>query len=120
MAIKLQLSSSEILNKQFNIENFGYEAIEVDKFLDSVIRDYLLIETNYLIEKKMLDKIQEENAELKKRVSSLEIENASLKKKLKFYEENPNASVENIDLIKRISTLEKYLFKHGVNPNTIK
>lgn len=120
MPIKLQYTSSEILNKEFKIENLGYESIEVDKFLDSIIRDYLLVENNYLVEKNLLDKIKEENTQLKSKLKTLEIENASLRNKLKLYEENPNASKDNLDLIKRISTLEKYLYNHGVRPDTIK
>ncbi len=47
MAIKLVLSSKEILNKTFKVAPKGYNAFEVDEFLDKILRDYKTIESNY-------------------------------------------------------------------------
>ena len=37
---KLQLSPTKILNKEFKVDFKGYNATEVDYFLDTVVEDY--------------------------------------------------------------------------------
>lgn len=37
---KLNLNSSSVLNKEFGIELSGYNATEVDEFLDKILEDY--------------------------------------------------------------------------------
>ena len=96
---RITLSSSEIFEKEFKIDARGYRLQEVDKFLDIVIHDYneynsiikeLVIKTNELIE---------ENEELKNEVRMLK----SNLEALKYTEKE----VTNVDLIRRISRLEK-------------
>ena len=40
---KLFLTPQEILEKEFKIDAKGYRPQEVDKYLDMVIRDYMLV-----------------------------------------------------------------------------
>ena len=99
---RITLSSKEILEKEFKIDARGYRLQEVDKFLDIVIHDYneyngiikeLAIKNNYL---------KEENEELKNEIRSLK----SSLEALKYTEEK---SVSNMDLIRRVSQLEKII-----------
>ena len=45
MALKLKLDSNKILHKQFEGSKPGYNALQVDTFLDTVIQDYESIES---------------------------------------------------------------------------
>lgn len=42
--MKLKLTSNDILNKEFDKNVKGYDALEVDKFLDQVLEDYRVID----------------------------------------------------------------------------
>lgn len=96
---KITLTIRDILDKEFKIDARGYRLQEVDKFLDIIIKDYN--EYNNII--KSLDKerklLQQENQELKQEVRNLKssIEAVKLDEK----------EITNVDLIRRISQLEK-------------
>lgn len=98
---KITLTMQEILEKEFKIDARGYRLQEVDKFLDIIIKDYN--EYNNIIrtlekEKKAL---LEENQVLKNTVRNLKssIEAAKIGEK----------EITNVDLIRRISQLEKII-----------
>ncbi len=101
---KIYLTPQEILDKQFKIDARGYRPQEVDKYLDMIIRDYT--EYNNIIKKYEHDihDLQEDNQKLKAEIRKLREQlvtssgNAS------------NASVSNVDLLKRISKLENAVF----------
>ena len=96
---KITLTIKDILEKEFKIDARGYRLQEVDKFLDIIIKDYN--EYNNII--KELDKerkiLLQENQELKQEVRNLKssIEAVKLDEK----------EITNVDLIRRISQLEK-------------
>ena len=99
---RITLSSSEIFEKEFKIDARGYRLQEVDKFLDIVIHDYneynsiikvLAIKNNVLLE---------ENDNLKNEIRILKSNLEALK-----YNEK---EVTNVDLIRRVSQLEKIIF----------
>lgn len=96
---RITLSGSEILEKEFKIDARGYRLQEVDKFLDIIIRDYN--EYNSIIKELLIEnnKLEEENKNLKIEIRNL---NSNLEA-LKHVEKE----VTNIDLIRRISQLEK-------------
>lgn len=100
---KIYLTPQEILDKEFKIDARGYRPQEVDKYLDMVIRDYTefinIIKRN---EKEMKD-LREDNAKLKAEIRSLREELATASS-------NEGSSVNNVDLLKRISQLEKVVF----------
>ncbi|OIJ20074.1 cell division protein DivIVA [Anaerobacillus alkalidiazotrophicus] len=89
-----QLSPKEILEKEFKTSIKGYNQDEVDKFLDTVIKDY---------------------EQFQKRIELLENENAKFKKEA---EKNPEQQTRqgvtqgntNYDILKRLSNLEKHVF----------
>lgn len=119
MPIKLMLDSNKIYHKIFEGTKPGYDALQVDSFLDIVIKDYESMEA-YVTEMdsrmaELNNKVKMLNSEL----SDAEAENVTLKAKLGNIEENQDASLSNLELLKRISKLEKALAKAGINPNTI-
>lgn len=120
MAIKLTLSAEEILRKVFKISPKGYDAFEVDEYLDRVLRDYRVVEANYLMEAREIDSLKSRIAKLENEKSLLEIELGKYKNRLNNIKDNDNVTEENIDLVKKINAYEKFLWNHGYNPNTIK
>ena len=120
MAIKLTLNSQQVLNKTFEAVPRGYNPLEVDQYLDRVIRDYRIIEENCLVEKKEIDKLTEQIKKLESEKKVFEIENAKYEKRFEDIQNNKNVTVDNIDLMKRIAALEKFIYKLGYNPKTIK
>lgn len=98
---RIALSSSEILEKEFKIDARGYRLQEVDKFLDVVIHDYN--EYNNIIKELAIqnNKLAEENDKLKTEIRNLRSNLDALK-----YAEK---EVTNVDLIRRVSQLEKII-----------
>ncbi len=102
---RIYLTPQEILEKEFKIDARGYRPQEVDKFLDMIIRDYT--EFNSIIKKyeKEIKDLTDDNNKLKHEIlilkEQLEISKSS---------ENKNVNPTNIDLLKRISQLEKVVF----------
>ncbi len=95
------LTAREILEKDFKIDARGYRPQEVDQFLDLVIKDYVEFENTtkkLLTEIKMLES---DNSKLKSEIRNLR---ASLEIA------NSNKGVTNVDLLKRISDLEKVVY----------
>lgn len=98
---RIALSSKEILEKEFKIDARGYRLQEVDKFLDLVIHDYN--EYNNIIKELAIknNTLSEENESLKNEVRNLKSNLEALK-----YSEK---EVTNVDLIRRVSQLEKII-----------
>ena len=42
--LKLKLSASEINSKEFQAKNGGYDALQVDRYLDLIVNDYIAFE----------------------------------------------------------------------------
>ena len=106
---KISLTIEDILNKDFKIDARGFRPQEVDKFLDTIIADYN--EYNNIIK------------ELRREISLLRDENTRLKNELRRLKDNISAAegsgggnVSNLDLLRRLSQLEKVVF--GDNKNS--
>ena len=100
---RLYLTPQEILEKEFKIDARGYRPQEVDKFLDMVIRDYT--EYSNIVRKleKDIKDLTDDNIKLKQEIRWLqEVASAS--------SEAPSRSINNVDLLKRISQLEKVVY----------
>ena len=96
---RIALTIQDILEKEFKIDARGYRMQEVDQFLDIIIRDYN--EYNNIIrtlEKEKKSLIQE-NQELKQEVRNLKSSIEAVKLE--------GREITNVDLIRRISQLEK-------------
>ena len=98
---RIALSSKEILEKEFKIDARGYRLQEVDKFLDVVIHDYN--EYNSIVKELAIknNELLEENEKLKIEIRNLKSNLDALK-----YAEK---EVTNVDLIRRVSQLEKII-----------
>lgn len=99
---KIALTIQDILEKEFKIDTRGYRMQEVDQFLDVIIRDYN--EYNNIIKELHADmnKLLTENDALKQEVRDLKSSINTIK-----HEEK---EVTNVDLLRRISQLEKIIF----------
>ncbi len=95
------LTAREILEKDFKIDARGYRPQEVDQFLDLIIKDYVEFEST---SKKMMNEIKR----LEDENSKLKAENRNLKASLDIA--GSNKGVTNVDLLKRISDLEKVVY----------
>lgn len=103
---KILLTAQDILEKDFKIDARGYRPQEVDKFLDVIITDYT--EFNSIIKRqaKEIQALSDDNAKLKQEYSKL-------RNRLEAVSEEGSANhggVNNIDLLRRISQLEKVVF----------
>ena len=98
---RITLTSQEILEKDFKIDARGYRLQEVDKFLDIVIKDYN--EYNNIIREiaTMNNQLTTENEKLKQEIRNLK----SNMEALRYGEKE----VTNVDLIRRVSQLEKII-----------
>ena len=120
MAIKLKLNSQQILETKFPNVPRGYDPLYVDEYLDKVIKDYKLVEGNCLLEQREVDGYKEKIAKLESDLEELRIKVSKYEARLKDIKENDKVSMDNIDLVKRINQLEKFLFQHGYIPDQIK
>ena len=119
MALDLKLDSNKILHKQFEGSKPGYNALQVDSFLDTVISDYETMEKYRAQAERKIDELTALNDIINKKLTKEEADLAVMSEKLKNISDNDKASLNNLDLLKRISSLEAALFKLGVDPNTI-
>jgi|SRR5690625_327635 len=88
---KIQLSGKEILEKDFKTGMRGYNQIEVDEFLDVIIKDYDAFQ-------QQIEQLERENERLKK-----------MSNQSRTRQTQPNQQV-NYDVLKRLSNLEKEVF----------
>ena len=101
---KIVLSPEAIYEKEFKIDARGYRPQEVDNFLDIIIKDYsefIRIVRGY---EKEYQKLREENASLKQQIRQLETELESQESS------STDSGVSNVDLLRRISQLEKFVY----------
>lgn len=104
--VNLNLTSKEILNKDFKFDAKGYRPKEVDEFLDLVIQDYETF-------KRYTRRIENDNKNLEIENSHLKNEIRKLQMLLETQEEtksNGKFSSNNVDLLKRLSNLEKVVY----------
>ena len=121
MAIKLFLNSQTIINHVFPVVGRNaYDATEVDKFLDEVIQDYKQVEANSLVLKKEDEDLVSKARRLEQEKRSLEVDLEKYKARFANIKSSDNVTNDNIELVRRINTLEKFLWAHGFNPDTIK
>jgi len=99
---KISLTPQEILKKDFKIDMRGYSLKEVDSFLDEIIGDYEQfneIVRNYEQEKEdLLKEIMELKQELRNVKMSIDVA------------KNGEKEVTNLDVLRRISNLEKIVY----------
>lgn len=117
--LKLMLDSNKIYHKEFVGTKPGYDSLQVDSFLDIVIKDYEAIE-NYQAEcNKEIKQLNQKLEVLNNQLSEAEAENVKLKNRLNGIDMNKEPSLNNVELYQRISKLEVALKKVGIDPNMI-
>lgn len=102
---KIVLTPSEIYEKEFKVDARGYRPQEVDNYLDIIIRDYTEYNTIIRGQDKMISELTEENNKLKNEIRKL--------RNILEAQESSNSrssNVNNIDLLRRISQLEKFVY----------
>jgi DivIVA domain-containing protein len=100
---RIALTTKDILEKEFKFDARGYRPQEVDKFLDLIMKDY----TEY---QNIIKKLAVEIKNLESENQSLQAEVRDLKSKLEIAASNSSKGVTNLDIIKRISELEKIVY----------
>ncbi|MBR4163668.1 MAG: cell division regulator GpsB [Solobacterium sp.] len=105
MSGRLNLDPQAIVDKEFDIDFKGYNPEEVDNMLDLVIQDY--------------QTYQQMIKDLNQKITELERTSATLRAKLIEVEGKQRAnqdvdpiqaSASNIDILKRLSRLERQVF----------
>lgn len=101
---KVTLSPKDILEKDFKIDTRGYRLKEVDQFLDVIIGDY----EQFL---NIINNLENEKAELLSEIMKLkqELRNSKLSMEVARGSEF-NSEVTNVDIMKRLSQLEKMVY----------
>ena len=100
---KFYLTTQDILDKEFKIDARGYRPQEVDKFLDMVIRDY----TEFM---NIIKKLEKENRLLTEDYNKLKSEYRKLRDKIESASDSTGGTQTNIDLLRRLSNLEKIVY----------
>lgn len=99
---KFNLTSQEILDKEFKTGMRGYSAEEVDQFLDLVIKDYNTYN----------DEIKQLKASISRLEQRLSTETPVVKETVEAPEQQGTA---NYDILKRLSNLERHVFGSKMN-----
>lgn len=102
---KIFLTPQEILEKEFKYDARGYRPQEVDKFLDMVIRDYTEFASIIKKQERDIKDLTDDNIKLKQELRRLKttIEAAESS-------DRETRSINNVDLLRRISQLEKIVY----------
>ncbi len=102
---RIYLTPQELLEYEFKIDARGYRPQEVDKVLDMVIRD----ETEYIStikqQEKQIKDLTDDNIKLKQELRRTKMDMEEMGKIEHLSAPN------NVDLLKRISQLEKIVYE---------
>lgn len=100
---EISLTPQDILDKEFKIDTRGFRPQEVDKYLDIIISDY----TKFISIVKRLDSEKKELIEENLRLKS---ELRETKDKIDLLKNTSSKEMTNVDMLRRISNLEKIVF----------
>ena len=101
-------TAKDIFEQEFGREVRGYSKVEVDEFLDDVIKDY---ETYAAQVKSLRQEIAELKEELSRKPKSLPVQTEPL-------EVATTSSMTNFDILKRLNRLEKEVFGKQILDNS--
>ena len=102
MQDKISLTPQDILEKEFKIDTRGYRLKEVDQFLDEIIGDY---EHFYEI----IKGLEKEKDDCLKEIMNLKQELRNVKMSIDIAK-NSDKEVTNMDILRRVSNLEKIVY----------
>ena len=130
MEKKIDLTIDAIYKEKFEKDVKGYNAEQVDAFLDRIIRDY---DTFHEILSSKDAQIASLRAELSKfksqlananldyeKMRSLERDNSVMAKRLEAIKPGDAPNAENLQYIQRINALETFLFSEGYDVKNLK
>ena len=101
---KISLMPQDILKKEFKIDTRGYRLKEVDQFLDVIIDDY----EQFL---NIINSLEKEKADLLAEIMSLKQELRNSRLSMEVVKSNAdNSDVTNVDIMRRLSQLEKMVY----------
>lgn len=99
----LVYSPKDILQQEFKTKMRGYDPVEVDEFLDNIIKDYETYSKELLA-------LQEENDRLSAKVAQLSKTQGAAQTRVQQTEAPKSAAVTNFGILKRLSNLEREVF----------
>lgn len=102
MAANINFNPKDILQKEFKQKMRGYDPADVDSFLDDVIKDYETFT-------KENQRLEEENERLLAKVDEL-TKQLSVGGQATAQASQPATNVTNMDILKRLSNLERHVF----------
>lgn len=134
MSDSLKLTSEMILEKKFPKDLRGYDAYEVDLFLDQIAKDYQAVEAYLAKNDTYVSNLQErietlestnekltrENIKLREEFQKQEVELAAMNNKYGGIKEGDKPTTENLRLYKRIADLEIFLKAKGFSEAQLK
>ena len=94
----LVYSPKDILQQEFKTKMRGYDPLEVDEFLDNIIKDYETYSKELLA-------LQEENDRLSAKVAQLSKTQGAAQTRVQQTEVPKSAAVTNFDILKQHQTL---------------
>ncbi len=99
---RIGLTPQDIFDKEFKIDTRGYRLQEVDKYLDQIIKDYVEFIS-------IIKELKSENKELVQENNNLKHELRNLKANIDIVKKSEK-EITNVDILRRISQLEKFLY----------
>jgi len=108
----IKFTPQDILQKQFKEKSIGkgYDVSDVDSFLDDVIKDYDTFN-------KEIARLQDENDRLKAKVDELNRQVEVGSSMPRSASSQPVSNATNMDILKRLSNLERRVFGSQLNSN---
>ena len=100
---KIKLTPQDILEKSFKIDTRGYRLKEVDSFLDDIIGDY----EQFL---EIISNLEREKKDLMTEIMNLKQELRNSKLNMEVVSSSHSSEVNNIDVMRRLSQLEKMVY----------
>lgn len=100
---KINLTPQDILEKDFKIDTRGYRLKEVDQYLDLIISDY----EQFFV---LLNNAEKEKEELLTEIMNLKQEIRNMKMNIEIAKSGDRGEVTNVDIMRRLSHLEKIVY----------
>lgn len=97
-----KLTTETIFDKEFHVDFKGYNALEVDQFLDDVMNDYHFFEGIIKEQKELLDRYEETLSQQKRMLMEQEVKSR--------VSNEPPSQFSHVDILKRVSRLEEAVF----------
>lgn len=104
----LKLCANDIYEMEFNVEPKGYDAQQVDRFLDLILKDYNAFEKNISTLQSDFIALKMELEETKKKLEEKNNDYEIILQQKKDLEEK---GLRNADIINRLSKLESQINK---------